>query len=171
LTNLGAEKMKSAIIFHSYSGITRGVAEKLSQILGSEMIEIMPEQDYSRLMVYPKGCYRAMKGLCDPVRPERIDVSDFDVVMIASPVWAGKPTPAINGAIEGLIGCTEKPAAVIVTCRSAESGTEALAPLVTRLKAKGLNVQKTAVFDKYRSRDDTAIRQLAADIKVMMGEV
>ena len=44
--------MKSVIIFHSHSGITRGVAEKIGERLGGDMIEVTPEKEYSRLTQY-----------------------------------------------------------------------------------------------------------------------
>ena len=139
--------MKSLIIYHSHSGITRGVVEKIRERLGGDIIEVTPEKEYSSLMVVPKGCFRAMKGLSDKVRPDRIDVSGYDLVIIASPVWAGKPTSVINGAIDGLTGCQGKKVHGILTCRSAKSGNEALVPFIARMKEQGLVVSGTAVLD------------------------
>lgn len=163
--NFKGRNMKSVIIFHSHSGITRGVAEKIGERLGGDMIEVTPEKEYSSLMVVPKGCYRAMKGLSDKVRPDTIDVSGYDLVIIASPVWAGKPTPVINGAIDGLTGCQGKNVHGILTCRSAQSANEALIPFMARMKEKDLVVSGTAVLDSNDSVDNSVIDKIVADIR------
>ncbi|HOJ97264.1 MAG TPA: flavodoxin [Methanospirillum sp.] len=157
--------MRSVVIYHSHSGVTRGVAGHLSKILGSEMIEVTPEKEYSSFMVVPKGCYRAVKGLADPIRPQTIDVSEYDILIIASPVWAGKPTPVINGAIDALIGCQGKKVYAIMTCRSAESGHQALMTFVERLKKKGLVIFKTSVLDSNASADESVIEGICSDIR------
>ena len=54
--------MKTSIIYHSYSGITRGIAEKIQKACGGDLIEVKPKQNYSSLTAYTLGCYRAMKG-------------------------------------------------------------------------------------------------------------
>lgn len=157
--------MKSVVIYHSHSGVTRGVARHLSKNLGAGMIEVSPEKEYSSLMAVPKGCYRAMKGLADSIRPQTIDVSEYDIVIIASPVWAGKPTPVINGAIDALTGCQDKMVYAIMTCRSAESGTQAMVHYVDRLKKKGLAIAGTSVLDKKTSADESVIAGICTDIR------
>lgn len=157
--------MKTAIIYHSHSGITRGVAEKIQESLDGEMIEVTPEKAYSSLTVVPKGCYRAMRGLKDPVIPKTIDVSGYDQIVLASPVWAGKPTPVINGAIEGLTGCQGKKVFAILTCGSAKSGKEAVAPFVESLNMKGLEVFGTAVLDRDGAVDPESIADVASKIR------
>ncbi len=163
--------MKTAIIYHSHSGITRGVAEKIHESLASEMIEVTPKKAYSPLMLVPKGCYRAMKRIKDPVHPKTIDVSGYDNIVVASPVWAGKPTPVINGAIDALSGCQGKKAFVILTCRNAKSGIEALVPFIENLKAKGLEISKTAVLDQEGAVDSASITKVITDIRSAGGEV
>lgn len=165
MNNGNGGNMKSIIIYHSHSGVTRRVAEKIGEELSGDPIEVTPEKEYSSLMVVPKGCFRAMKGLADKVRPEKIDVTGYDMVIIASPVWAGKPTPVINGAIESLIGCQGKKSYGILTCKSAQSGNEALVPFIARMKEKGLVISNTAVLDRNTSTDNAAIDTIVADIK------
>ena len=52
--------MSRCIIFHSYSGITRGVARKVRAACGGDLIEVKPKKNYNALTVYPLGGYRAM---------------------------------------------------------------------------------------------------------------
>jgi flavodoxin len=156
--------MKTAIIYHSHSGITKNVIQKIHDEISADIIEVTPIHPYSSLMVIPKGCYRALRGLHDSVLPEKIDVSAYDLLIIASPVWAGKPTPVINGGIEGLTGCQGKHAFVLLTCKSTESGEQALISMVERLKAKGISISGTVVLDQAGSIDIETIQTVIRDI-------
>lgn len=115
--------MKSCIIYHSYSGVTRGIAEKVWSSCGGDLIEVKPKDDYSALTAYSVGCFRARKGAPDPVIPKTLDVSGYDLLIIGTPVWAWKATPVINGAIAALKGCEGKQAVIFATCGSSPGDT------------------------------------------------
>ena len=130
--------MKPSIIYHSYSGVTRGIAEKIQKACGGDLIEVKLKQNYSSITAYTLGCYRAMKEECDPIEPETIDVSSSDLIVIGTPVWAFKATPAINAAIAALRGCDGKKAVIFATCGS--SAKDTLPILKKDLGAKGIAV-------------------------------
>ena len=157
--------MKTAIIYHSHSGITRNVAEQLNKELSGELIEVAPEKPYSSLMVYPKGCYRAAKGLSDSVKPARIDLSGFDLVVIASPVWAGKQTPVINGALDALTHGEAKRSFAIMTCGKLESGEKAMESFTSAIKGVGLSVVGSSVLDKNMVSDSGSIEKVVAAVR------
>lgn len=157
--------MKTIIVYHSHSGKTKKVAEEVKKGLSGDIVEVTPKQAYSSLMVYPKGCYRAMKGEIDDIHPEKIDVSGYDMVVVASPVWAGKPTPVVNGAIKAFSGCPGKKAFIFLTCGSEKSGQEAVTPFKTRLEEKGLILSGEMVLDKNQVNDPEAIKHLISSIR------
>ena len=130
--------MKPSIIYHSYTGVTRGIAEKIQKACGGDLIEVKLKQNYSSITAYTLGCYRAMKEECDPIEPETIDVSSSDLIVIGTPVWAFKATPAINAAIAALRGCDGKKAVIFATCGS--SAKDTLPILKKALVAKGVAV-------------------------------
>jgi flavodoxin len=130
--------MKTSIIYHSYSGITRGIAEQVQKACGGDLIEVKPKEDYSTLTAYSLGCYRAMKEECDPIEPETIDVSASDLIVIGTPVWAFKATPVTNAAIAALKGCDGKKAVIFATCGS--SATDTLLIMKKALETKGVKV-------------------------------
>ena len=82
--------MKTCIIFNSYSGNTRGVAEAVHAVCGGKLIEVKSNEYSSRLTAYTIGCYRAMKGVSDPIEPAVIDVTPDDLIVIGTPVWDAK---------------------------------------------------------------------------------
>jgi flavodoxin len=155
--------MKTSIIFNSYSGNTRGVAEKVHAALGGELIEVVSKEYSSKITAYTIGCYRAMKGMSDPIEPETIDVAAYDIIVIGTPVWAGKATPAINAAVAALEGCKGKKVVVFATC--GKDGGESLPLLKKALEERGVTVAGEFVFDKTGVKDPERIDAMISAIK------
>ena len=151
--------MKTSIIYNSYSGNTRGIAEQIRKSCGGELIEVKSREYSSRLTAYTIGCYRAMKEERDRIEPAIIDVSASDLVVIGTPVWAKKATPAINGAVAALQGCSGKRAVLYATCGNAAGDT--LPILARALEAKGMTVTGQFVFTRQDLHDDKKVEALA----------
>ena len=159
--------MKTSIIYHSYSGNTRSLAEKVQAACGGDLVDVKPKSDYSRLTVYTLGCYRAMKGACDPIEQEEIDVTADDVIVIGTPVWASRATPVVNAAVAALAGCKGKKAVIFATCGGKEGDT---LPLIRKaLEEKGVTVTGEFAFDKTGMNDPSRINALIAAVKAAGG--
>lgn len=163
--------MKTGIIYYSLSGKTRSVAQKIHTTLGGDLIEVTVEPPYSTLSAVVKGCYRALKGSSDKVIPEQIDVSGYDLVVFATPVWAGRSTPVINGAVNNLVGLNGKPAYLILTCNDAKSGDQARAQFTTYLEGKGMQVAGSTIFDKKSVIDGSSIAAVVPLIQAAIGDI
>jgi flavodoxin len=150
--------MKTCIIYHSYTGITRGVAEKVRDACGGDLVEVQPKEHYSSLKAYSTGCLRARREERDPIFPEKIDVSQYDRIVIGTPVWAWKATPAINAAIAALEGCEGKSAVLFATCGSKSGNT--LTILRKALEAKGVKVTGEITLTRKEIGDDRKIHEL-----------
>jgi flavodoxin len=155
--------MKTSIIFNSYSGNTRGVAEKVCDACGGELIEVVSKEYSSKITAYTIGCYRAMKGMSDPIEPKTIDVTADDVIVIGTPVWAGKATPAINAAVAALDGCKGKKAVIYATC--GKDRGDSLPLLKKALGERGVTVAGEFVFDKAGVKDPERINAMIAKIQ------
>jgi len=157
--------MSIHIIYHSYSGKTKRIAEQVQEALGGTLTEVSPQKPYSRLSVVPVGCYRALKKIADPVHPEKIDISGSEIVILATPVWAGRPTPVILGALEAVGSLSGKEAYLIVTCNDAKSGREAVQSLTEPLDAKGYTVIGSTVVDRAHLSDPAVLSDLVNTIR------
>jgi len=155
--------MKISIIYNSYSGNTRGVAEKVHAACGGELIEVVSKEYSSKITAYTLGCYRAMKGMSDPIEPKTIDVTADDIIVIGTPVWAGKATPAINAAVAALDGCKGKKAVVFATC--GKDGGESLPIIKKALEERGVTVAGEFVFDRAGVKDPERINAMISAIK------
>jgi multimeric flavodoxin WrbA len=108
--------MTICYVFHSETGHTRRLMDRVASAAGGDKIEVKDLENYGRIMKFLRGPKRARQGLLDPIDPKEIDVTNYSAVVVSSPVWAGMPTPAINAAIKALKGTERKKAIVVVTC-------------------------------------------------------
>jgi len=101
--------MSVCVVYHSATGNTRAVAERLASLVGGDLA------DYSKVGMYLKGVPRAVRVETADIDPAVIDVSAYAIVVVGTPVWAGSPTPVINAGIAAFVGIEGKPAVVFCT--------------------------------------------------------
>jgi DNA-binding transcriptional ArsR family regulator len=154
--------IRACVIFYSYSGITRGVAEGIRNASGCDLIEVRTKKPYTSFSVYTTGVLRSRKGACDPIEPDVIDVSGYDLLIIGTPVWAWKPSPAINAAVRALKGCEGKMAVIFTTC-SNQPG-EALPILSKALSDRGVRVMAEISLDAEDTKNPDAGGELLRQI-------
>ncbi|MDD1681134.1 MAG: metalloregulator ArsR/SmtB family transcription factor [Methanoregula sp.] len=154
--------IRACVVFYSYSGITRGVAEGIRNASGCDLIEIRTKNPYTSFSVYTKGVLHSRKGACDPIEPGEIDVSAYDFLIIGTPVWAWKPAPAINAAVKALRGCDGKMAVIFTTCSNHPG--EALPILSRALAERGVRVMAEISLDANDTKNPNAGGELLRQI-------
>jgi DNA-binding transcriptional ArsR family regulator len=157
-----ARAIRACVIFYSYSGITRGVAEGIRDAGGCDLIEVKTKKPYSSFSVYTTGVLHSRKGACDPIEPEVIDVSGYDFLIIGTPVWAWKPSPAVNAAVRALKGCEGKTAVIFTTCSNHPG--EALPVLRKALSGRGVRVMAEISLDAKDTKNPDAGGELLRQI-------
>lgn len=93
---------KPLILFYSLQGSTRKVAQYLSQELDIPMEEIKLKKDFKPqgFSKYVLGGSQAVMGSKPPILPVKSDLTKYDTIILGSPVWAGRFTPAIKTLLE-----------------------------------------------------------------------
>ncbi len=79
---------KTLIVYFSYSGNTRTVAQKIQEITKGVLFEINTVQDYPK--DYNEVVSQAQKEKMSGYKPqlkENIDISNYDTIFIGTPVW------------------------------------------------------------------------------------
>lgn len=87
--------MRMLVVYYSRTGNTRFVAEKIAEYLDAETCEVVDKKKRKgRLGFLTSGYAATRKKLTDIEVSKPID--NYDFIIIGSPVWAGKITPAIR---------------------------------------------------------------------------
>lgn len=101
--------MNTLILFYSYSGNTKRVAEEFAakESSGSEtetldLAEIKDVKRPGTFKAYTAGCFAAMNGKAWPIEPLSVDMTKCRKLILLAPIWAGYPAPAFNAVLEQL---------------------------------------------------------------------
>jgi NAD(P)H-dependent FMN reductase len=92
--------MKTVVLYYSYSGHTKKVAEKLARTQGAELVEIKTKVRRPMPLLFVYDCALALMHRPTAIEPIQQDLSKFDMITLASPVWASNPTPAFNAVVK-----------------------------------------------------------------------
>ncbi len=155
--------MRIGVIYHSETGHTREVAEYIARQTGADLIPVHSRFPYTGISRVAVGVRRALSGTEEETEPAVIDVSAYDCLVVGSPVWAGHPTPAINGAIARFQGCTGKEAVAFVTCGLASHGAERM--LASRLTGRELRVKGSVAISRIELKNFTRLNRLVGMIQ------
>ena len=91
--------MKILIAYYSRTNTTKKAAEALAGFFGADIEEIIDKKDRRGAMGYMLAGRDAMLKKITNIQECRHNPSDYDLVIIGTPVWAGKITPAIRAYI------------------------------------------------------------------------
>ncbi len=91
--------MQAVVVYYSFEGNVRMLAEKIAQATGAELIELLDldEPESKGFMKFVKGGARAMLG--QKTRLGSLDAARLakaELVFVGTPVWAFTCTPAVR---------------------------------------------------------------------------
>lgn len=89
--------MKTLVIYYSYSGHVKRMAEALAKERGADIAQVRDRKRPGRLKAYTLGSVAAMGMRAWPIEPVKQNLGAYDKLIVMAPVWAGKLAPAING--------------------------------------------------------------------------
>jgi len=94
--------MNVAVVFYSFEGNTKYVAEVLANHIGAKLIELKPENDLvsKGFSKYIWGGKQVVFGNMPRLLDFTEDLEQYDLIFIGSPIWAGKYAPAIKTVLE-----------------------------------------------------------------------
>lgn len=89
---------KKLVIFYSLEGNTKFIADGIKEITGADLLQLKPKKDIKSkgFMKFVWGGRQVVTGKKPELLPLEKDPSDYDLIFIGTPVWAGKYAPAIN---------------------------------------------------------------------------
>ena len=81
--------MKTLILFYSRTGITKKIAENLTNSLGADMEEVFDTVNRSGVFGYMRAGKDAISKKLTIIKPLIHNLSDYDLIIIGTPVWVG----------------------------------------------------------------------------------
>jgi len=80
--------MKILIVYYSRTNVTKDIANRLQKELECDIEEITDGGKYDGRLGYMKGGMNASMGRTSDIDPISKNPSDYDLVIIGTPVWA-----------------------------------------------------------------------------------
>jgi len=97
---MSKDNMKTLVAFYSRTGNTRKVAEELSKLMRCDHEEIVDANNRNGIIGYFRGGRDAMKKNLTIINTPKKKPGKYELIIIGTPVWAGRMTPAIRTYIE-----------------------------------------------------------------------
>jgi flavodoxin len=93
--------MKDLVVYYSLDGNTKEAAERIAEKMNADVLQLKPinEKPKGKMMFFLRGMQGAF-GVCAKLEPLVLNPEQYDRIILGTPVWAGKPTPAINGFLK-----------------------------------------------------------------------
>jgi len=83
------------VVYYSFSGNTRLIAEKITKSLNSEKFELIPDKKIDLDLLRDKEFFNS-EAKCSKIN----DISKYKNIIIGSPVWARTISPPVKWFIE-----------------------------------------------------------------------
>lgn len=87
--------MKSLVVYYTRTGNARFVAETIAAEIGADVEEIVDLKKRSGALGFLSGGSDARRGKKTEIAPTKKSPTDYDLIIVGTPVWAGRPVPAI----------------------------------------------------------------------------
>ena len=88
--------MKTLVVYYSKTGNSKFAAETIAAEVGADMEEVVDLKNRKGRLAFLSAGRDAMQGKLTEIAETKRNTLDYDLIVIAQPVWAGSPTPAIR---------------------------------------------------------------------------
>ena len=90
--------MKTLIVYYSFEGNTKLIAESIAGAIQADILELKPENEpkTKSFLKYLWGGKEALKKAKPALLPFDTNPDEYDMIFIGTPVWAFTYTPPLN---------------------------------------------------------------------------
>ena len=149
---------KAQVIYYSRTGNTRIVAETIRDTFGCTVQEIEDMKDRSGFFGFVGGMIDVRRNPTTMINPATVNLEDYDLLFIGSPIWGMKCAPAITTFLHSA-DFTNKKVVIFVTTSSRMKQT-AFDEYAELIKTRGGTVIDT-FFIKTLWKDSSEIKEAA----------
>jgi len=80
------------IVYYSRSGYTKRAAEALAERLDASLLLIEEQRSRRGVFGYLRSAWEALRRIDADIALPAVNLADFDLVLIGTPVWASRPS-------------------------------------------------------------------------------
>jgi flavodoxin len=91
---------KVLVVFYSRGGNTRAVAEEFRKKFKADLEEIVDTRNRKGILGYILAGRDASQNKLTVIKPTKYNPSDYDLVIIGSPIWASRVSTPVRTYIE-----------------------------------------------------------------------
>ena len=142
---------KLLVAYFSLSGNTKFVAEKVAEQLKADLCEVVDKKFKKGKLLYLKGGGASIREKLTKIEVSK-SIEDYDFVVVGSPIWGGKISPAIRTFL-ALNDFSDKKGAFFVTL----TGDKPEKSLENMRKTTGFSsvVKELAISKALENREET----------------
>lgn len=156
--NQTTETGKTLIVYFSWSGNTRTVANIIHELTGCDMIEIEVEEPYSD--VYNEVTARARQELDNNIFPTlRTQVENmdkYDILIVGTPIWSSRLEPPVRSFLASHDLSGKK---ILPFCTHGGSGTARSVDNIRDLCPNSEILQPLAIYGSHAGSSENEVRQ------------
>lgn len=143
--------MKSIIIYYSYSGNTRKIANILAEYLKEkdsvDTIELKPQDESTSFFGQAARAFLKKRAQINAVN---LDLAHYEVICFGTPVWAFAPSPAMNTYLDKCFGLEGKSVVLFTTYGSGTGKQRCLNYMQDILAKKGVKSFKRFSIQQFK---------------------
>ena len=152
-----------AVVYYSFSGNTRRVAEFIKEYLNKEgywveLIEIKPLKEPRNFFARCKSAFR--REIVELVAGEKYDLSDYECVIFGSPVWSFNIPSALRSYLNIAKGLKHKKTGFFLTCGIAALAEIAFDDVRKILVDKGADIILAEIILGRRTADKEYLEEV-----------
>lgn len=90
--------MQTLVVYYSLTGSTKRSADALARALGAKTQElrVQGEKRNGGILQFIANAYHALRDRQVRLEPLSVNLNEFDLIIIGTPVWASAPVPAVS---------------------------------------------------------------------------
>jgi flavodoxin len=92
--------MKSLVVYYTRTGNAKFVAEIIAAQLGSDIEEVVDQKKRAGTLGWVSAGKDSTQEKETQIAPTKLSPLNYDLIVIGTPIWAWRPTPAIRTYIK-----------------------------------------------------------------------
>lgn len=143
--------MKSLVVYYSRTGNARYVAQTIAAEIGADTEEVIDKKKREGALGFISGGRDAMSGKGTEIAPTTKSPLGYDLVVVGTPIWGGRPTPAIVTYLKNNNLAEKKVAVFFVQGGKKLQGVEQVKALIPNSEYLG----KLMLIDALKNKEES----------------